>query len=87
MDGLHGRVRLGVEREAAGGDRQPPEVGGPVGGVRGVVGDLSVRGNERVPGASGGMGGCLDGPRPGTRFHLDHVLWWRIGEALGRSEP
>lgn len=82
VDGLHGGVRLGVEREAAGGDRQLPEIRRPVGGVRGVVCDLLVWGDEHVLGASGGVGGCLDGPRPGTRIHLDHVLWWRIGESL-----
>lgn len=86
LDGLYGGVWLGVEREAAGEDLQLPEMGS-LGGVCGVVCDLLIRLDERLLGASSGVGGCLDGPRPGTRIHLDHVLRWRIGEKFSCPEP
>lgn len=86
VDGLHGGVRLGVEREAANGDRQLPKISGAVGGVCGIVRDLFVRSYERVLGAPGGVGRRLDSSRPGTRIHLDHVLRWRIGKSLNCPE-
>ena len=81
MDGLHGRVRLGVEREAAAGDRQPPKIRSSVGGIRGVGGDLSVRLHQRVLGAPSGVGRCVDGSRSRACIHLHHVLRWGTGES------
>lgn len=53
LDGLLCRVWLGLERSASSRNGQRPESKGTLGRVRGIICHLSLRIDERVPGALG----------------------------------
>lgn len=70
-------IWMGVERQTDACDGGSPQGRSPLRRVCRIVCDLPVRIHERIPGAPGSMGWCMDSTRSGARLHFNHVLWRR----------